>query len=241
MTVSMDVALSAQIALVNRLETIAHNVANSTTVGFRADEINFESLVSRKNAQPIAFTSTGETQISRSVGSLMNTNNVLDIAIQGNAWFGIQGPNGIVYTRDGRMRMLETGELQTVNGYPVLDVGGAPLVLNPQSGPPQIARDGMITQGNQQVGAVGLFNLPEAAQLSRFENSGVIPDAPAEPVLDFTANGIVQGYLEQSNVNPIMEMTNLIAVSRAFENLTAVIDSTNSTLQNAIRTLGDST
>ncbi len=138
------------------------------------------------------------------------------------------------------MQMLETGELQTLNGYPVLDVGGAPLVLKPGGGPPQIARDGMITQNDQQVGAVGLFRITQAATLTRFENSGVISSEPAEPILGFTNYGVVQGFIEQSNVNPVMEMTGLIAVSRAFESLAAAIDDTQSTLQNAIRTLGDS-
>ncbi len=239
MPVSMDVALSAQIALVKRLDTIAHNVANASTVGFRADEVSFESLVSQQTKDPTAFTSAGETHISRAAGSIINTNNPLDVAIQGDAWFAIQGPSGTVYTRDGRMRMLATGELQTLAGYPILDAGGAPLLLNPASGTPQIAQDGMITQNKQQVGAIGLFSLPDNAKLRRFENAGVIPDAPAEPILQFTTVGVVQGFVEQSNVNPIMEMTSLIAVSRAFESLTAAIDDTDSTLQNAIRTLGD--
>ncbi|MGI9464509.1 MAG: flagellar basal body rod C-terminal domain-containing protein, partial [Aestuariivirgaceae bacterium] len=66
-----------------------------------------------------------------------------------------------------------------------------------------------------------------------------IPDQPAEPILQFTTVGMVQGYVEQSNVNPVLEMTHLIAVSRAFEGLTAAVDNTDRTMQNAIRTLGE--
>ena len=239
MPINLDVALSAQIALSKRLDSIANNVANSSTVGFRADEISFESLISKQTSQPTAFATAGTTHISRNGGALISTNNPLDVAVQGDAWMSFQGPNGTVYTRDGRMKMLETGELQTVNGHPILDVGGAPLVLNPNAGPPQIARDGMINQNNQPVGAIGLFSFPENATLTRFENSGVIPDRAAEPVLNFTANGVAQGFVEQSNVNPVKEMTHLIAVTRTFESLAAAISDTESTLQNAIRTLGE--
>jgi len=196
-------------------------------------------LVSKQTKTPTAFTTSGQTHISRSNGGLVSTNNPLDIAVQGDAWLAFQGPNGVVYSRDGRMRMLDTGELQSVNGYPILDAGGAPLVLNANAGPPQIARDGMISQNNQQVGAVGIFSIPANATLKRFENSGVIPNLPAEPVLDFTANGVAQGFIEQSNVNPVREMTNLIAVSRTFESLMTAVSDTESTMQNAIRTLGE--
>ncbi|NNE25007.1 MAG: flagellar basal-body rod protein FlgF [Rhizobiales bacterium] len=240
MPVNLDVALSAQLALIKRMDSIANNVANSSTVGFRADEISFESLISQQTSQPTAFATSGRTHISRNSGALISTNNPLDVAVQGDAWLAFQSPNGVAYTRDGRMQMLETGELQTVNGHSILDAGGAPLVLNPGSGPPQIARDGMITQNNQQVGAIGLFSLPQNAQLSRFENSGVVPNLPAEPILDFTANGVAQGFIEQSNVNPVKQMTDLIAVSRTFESLASAISDTESTLQNAIRTLGES-
>ena len=239
MPVSMDVALSAQVALAKRLDSVANNVANSSTPGYRADEISFEARVSQYTMDPTAFTSTGETHLSRSNGGLVKTDNPLDVAVQGEAWLGFQGPNGAVYTRDGRMKMLETGELVTVNGYQVLDAGGAPLVLNPNAGPPNVSRDGMISQDGQQIGAIGMFIIPQEAKLHRFEGSGVVPDRAVEPVAEFTTNGIAQGFIEQSNVNAVMEMTNLIAVTRAFENLAAAVESSESTLQNAIRTLGE--
>ncbi|MGI9462950.1 MAG: flagellar hook-basal body complex protein, partial [Aestuariivirgaceae bacterium] len=98
MPVSMDVALSAQIALVKRLDTIAHNVANVSTAGFRADGVSFESLVSQQTKDPTAFASSGQTHVSRAAGPITNTNNPLDVAIQGDAWFAFEGPSGTVYT-----------------------------------------------------------------------------------------------------------------------------------------------
>jgi flagellar basal-body rod protein FlgF len=235
---NLYVALSAQLSLQRRLDTIANNVANSSTAGFRAEEVKFETLLSDTPADPVAYSSTGTSYLSRRAGEMVRTDNLFDVAIEGDAWLAIQTPSGQVYTRDGRMRMAATGELQTLNGHSVLDIGGAPILLDPNAGPPRIARDGMITQNNNQVGALGLFSIDENATLTRFENSGVIPDRPVTPALDFTRSGVAQGYIERANVNPVMEISRLIAVSRAFEAVTAAINDSESTLQEAITTLG---
>jgi flagellar basal-body rod protein FlgF len=235
---SLYVALSGQLALHRRLETIARNVANASSAGFRAEQVKFESLVSQVPLQPVAFASTGKSYLSRAPGELIRTDAPLDVAIEGDGWLAIQTPSGIVYTRDGRMRMTEAGDLQTITGYPVLDVGGAPILLDPNAGPPQIARDGTITQNNQQIGALGLFRIDPEAELIRAEGSGVIPDRPAEPILDFVRDGVIQGYIERANVNPVLEMTHLIMVSRAFDAVTNSLNEGESSLREAVRTLG---
>lgn len=235
---SLYVSLSAQLALQRRLDTIAGNVANATTAGFRAEEVRFESLLSRTPSEPVAFASIGDTYLSRRAGEFVKTDNSLDIAVQGNAWLAISTPAGPVYTRDGRMRMTDTGELQTLNGHPILDVGGAPIQLDPAGGPMQIARDGMITQNGRQIGAIGLFAIEDNAKLTRYENSGVVPDQPATPALDFSKVGISQGFVERSNVNPVLEMTRLIGVSRAFDAISAAIAESENSLRDAVKTLG---
>ncbi|HLJ72879.1 MAG TPA: flagellar basal-body rod protein FlgF [Roseiarcus sp.] len=235
------VSLSGQVALERRLETIANNIANMNTAGFRADGVSFSAELAKAGEQQVAFASAGDTYITRGAGPLAKTDNPLDLAIQGDGWFGIQTPNGIAYTRDGRMQMTETGALQTVNGYQVLDAGGAPIGLDPNAGPPTISADGMITQDGKQISAVGLFSIPDDAKLTRTVNSGVIPDKPANPILDFTQNGVVQGSVEGSNVNPIMEMTKLITVTRNFDSLSAAMSQSESSLQDAIKTLGGAT
>jgi flagellar basal-body rod protein FlgF len=237
---SLYVSLSAQLSLQRRLDTIAHNVANASTAGFRAEEVKFEALLSQLSANPVAYVTTGDTYLSRQSGEFVKTDNPLDVAVQGDAWLSISTPAGPVYTRDGRMRMTETGELQSITGNPVLDVGGAPITLDPAAGPPQIARDGTITQNNRQVGAIGLFNIDQRAKLQRYENSGVIPDRPAEPALDFTKTGVVQGFVERANVNPVLEITRLIGVQRSFEAITASVSESEASLRDAIKTLGSS-
>jgi flagellar basal-body rod protein FlgF len=87
---------------------------------------------------------------------------------------------------------------------------------------------------------LGLFSIDDGAKLTRYDNSGVIPDKPATAVLDFTENGVVQGFVEGSNVNPITEMTKLITVSRAFDGIAAATEKSESSLTDAIKTLGSS-
>jgi len=235
---NLYVSLSAQMSLQKRLDTIAHNLANASTAGFRAEEVKFESVLSLTAPDPVAFASTGSSFIARTSGEFVRTDNALDVAVEGDAWLAIGTPAGQVFTRDGRMRMTDAGELQTLNGHAVQDAGGAPIRLDPNAGPPRIARDGTITQNDRQVGALGLFAIDPTANLTRFENSGVVPDRPAAPVLDFTKTGVQQGFIERANVNPVNEITKLIMVQRAFEAVTASIKDSESSLQDAIRSLG---
>ena len=103
------VALSSQIALEKRLTTIADNVANMSTVGYRATEVKFEDVVTGVGQNSIAFTSPGDTYLSQKAGGLRETRSPFDFAIQGDAWFGIDTPAGTVMTRDGRFTMTDTG------------------------------------------------------------------------------------------------------------------------------------
>jgi len=232
------VSLSAQVSLERRLETIANNVANMNTVGFRGDGVYFAEQVARAGDSPISYVTPGDSYISRSTGPSVKTDNPFDVAIQGDGWMAIRTQGGIAYTRDGRMRMSESGALETLIGNPVLDAGGAPIVLNPTGGKPTIGGDGMISQDGRQVGAIGLFSIDPQANLVRAENSGVVPDRPATPILDFTQNGIAQGYVEGANINPIQEMTKLISLARTFDGVDAEVTQGESSLEDAIKTLG---
>lgn len=232
------VALSSQIALERRLNTIADNVANASTVGFRATGVKFEDVVSGLGQKSVAFVSSGDTYLSTASGALRQTGNPLDFAIKGDAWFGIDTPAGIVMTRDGRFTMQEDGQLVTVEGYSVLDAGGAPIQLDPRNGTPEAGADGMLRQAGQPVGAIGLFTFDPGVNFTRFANSGIIPNGAPQPVVDRIDVSVVQGYVEESNVNPILEMTRLISVQRAFENTAALMRSSEQTFSEAVKTLG---
>jgi flagellar basal-body rod protein FlgF len=232
------VALSAQVALERRLDTIAHNVANMNTPGFRADGVSFAAQLARAGDNRLAYVSPGAGFISLKAGPLIPTGNPLDTAVQGDGWFAVNSGGRTIYTRDGRMQIDETGGLRSLTGATVLDVGGAPIQLDPGAGPPTIAKDGMITQGGKQLGAIGLFALDPDAKLTRAGNSGFTSDKAAQPVLDFDQNSVVQGAIEGANVDPIEEMTKLIAVTRTFDGVANEVTQTETTMQDAIKTLG---
>lgn len=232
------VAISAQIALQKRLDTIADNVANANTVGFRATEVKFEDVVASLGDRKVAFVSPGTTYLSGKAGGYMQTGNPLDFAVRGEAWFGIATPAGTVMTRDGRFTMLETGDLVTLEGFPVLDAGGAAIQLNPREGAPEASADGMLRQNGQPVAAIGLFSFTPGENFTRFGNSGLIPSTPPEPLVDQMDVGVVQGFVEQSNVNPVLEMTQLIMVQRSFENASALIRASDQKMGEAVKAIG---
>ena len=235
---SLYVALSSQIALERRLDTIADNVANASTIGFRATGVKFEDVVSGSGPKSVSFASSGKTYLSGAHGAMTQTGNPFDFAVQGDAWFGIGTPAGTVMTRDGRFSMNENGELMSLEGHPVLDAGGAPIQLDPRDGPPKAGADGSLRQGDQLIGAIGLYSFDPGQNFVRYGNSGIVPARTPEPVTDRSDLGVAQGFLEESNVNPVLEMTRLIMVQRAFENTAALMRQTASSTDDAIKTLG---
>jgi flagellar basal-body rod protein FlgF len=232
------VSLSSQLALDRRLTTIADNVANANTVGFRATGIKFEDVLSGLGSQSVSFVSTGDTFLNPQVGGMRQTGNPFDFAVRGEAWFGIETPRGTVMTRDGRFTMLPTGDLVTLEGYPVLDAGGAPIQLDPQVGPPEAGADGTLRQNGQLAGAIGLFGFQPGRNFERYGNSGIVPTTPPEPLVDQQGIGVAQGFVEESNVNPVQEITRLIQVQRAFEYVSALVRDSERSLDRAIETLG---
>lgn len=234
----LTVALSGQIALNHRLETLAQNIANINTAGYRAEGVHFASLLAGNFNAKASYPTAGETFISTQPGSLNKTDNPLDVAVKGNVWFGISTSKGIGYTRDGRLQMTAAGELQTVTGHPILDAGGATMLIDPAGGEPVIASDGTITQNGKQVGALGLFELDPQAHLSRGEDISILSDKPANPVLDFSQAGVVQGFVEGANVDPVQEMTKLVMVQRDFEHVKNAVDQRESSMLDAIKSFG---
>ncbi len=231
------VAISAQIAMERRLDAIASNIANVNTAGYRAVGVRFSAEMAQIGQTQVDFASQGQAYVVRNQGPITHTGDSLDVAIDGDGWFGLDTPNGTVYTRDGRLHMNANGDLQSVNGYSVLDSGGAPITLDPSGGPVEIAENGGISQGGRRLGVIGLFTIPTDATLTRHDNSAVISDKQVDPVIDMTANSIRQGYVEGSNVNPIVEMTRLIEASRAFDQATAALSQNDEVNQEAIKTL----
>lgn len=229
------VSLSAQVSRIERLNTIAQNIANAQTVGFRASEIRFEELVKDISGVDTSFSTDGVEYLDATQGALEQTGNPLDFAVRGDAWFGVQTPAGPVVTRDGRFTITANGELVSIGGHPVLDPGGAPIQLDPAAGEPKVGSDGFIRQGERQVGAIGLFAFEPGPDFQRFGDSGIVVGGELNPVVDNPSAGVVQGYLEQSNVNSLHEITQLIEVQRSFEQAASLMETSEQSVEQLIR------
>lgn len=240
MQTGLYVAVSSQMALEKRMNTLADNVANSSTVGFRSTEVKFNQLLGDTRPAKVSFVSEGQEFLNTNNGGLNRTGNQLDFAIKGDAWFQIDTPGGTALTRDGRFTMTETGDLVTLRGYPVLDAGGAPIQLSSQASEIKVGADGSIQQDGTQIAALGFYEANFSNGFSRYDNSAVMPNSAPEPVVDRFDVGVMQGYVEESNVNPVQEMSQLIMVSRAFENITALMRDSETSMSEAIKTLGGS-
>ncbi|MFP1633686.1 flagellar basal-body rod protein FlgF [Zhengella sp. ZM62] len=238
MQVGTYVGLSSQMAIERRLETLADNVANSGTVGFRATRIQFHEAVQGTGEDQTAFVSEGKTYVDERSGGLTQTGNPLDFAIRGNGWFAVETDAGMVLTRDGRFSMDAAGMLVNVDGDPVLDAGGAAIQLNPAAGQVTAAKDGLLYQNNQLVGSLGLYTFEPGGEVRRYGASGIIPSTPAEPVVDRADIGTVQGFVEESNVDPVREMTRLIMLQRTFDSVATLIKDADSSLNSAVQLLG---
>ena len=237
------VSLSSQMALEKRLTTIADNMANVNTTGFRGTEVKFDEMLANnenKTNTKVAFVSQGNDYLDTTHGEMQHTGNMLDFAIKGDAWFSLDTPAGRVLTRDGRFTMRDTGELVSIRGYPVLDAGGAPVVLNTAGGEPKVGTDGIIYQNDRQVGSLGLFEADIDKGYLRYENSGIMTTEQPRAVVDRFNVGVEQGYLENSNVNAMHEMTQLIEVNRAFDSVSSLMRDSEDSFKEAVQTLGGS-
>ena len=135
--------------------------------------------------------------------------------------------------------MTDTGELVTHRGLSRCSTPAARRSSSIRAtARPRAGADGSLRQGDQLVGALGLFNFDPGPNFVRFGNSGIVPPGEPEPVVDRIDVGVAQGFLEESNVNPVLEITRLIMVQRAFENGAAMIRDTESSYDEAIKTLG---
>jgi flagellar basal-body rod protein FlgF len=237
------VSLSSQMALERRLDTIADNMANVNTTGFRGTEVKFNQMLSEtgnKINAKIAYVSQGNDYLSGDSGELEHTGNMLDFAIKGDAWISLDTPAGKILTKDGRFTLKETGELVSVRGYPVLDAGGAPIQLNKGGGEPKVGSDGLIYQDGRQAGSLGLFEADISKGYLRYENSGIMTTETPRSITDRFNVGVQQGYLENSNVNAMREITQLIEVNRAFESMASLSKDSEASFGEAIKTLGGS-
>jgi flagellar basal-body rod protein FlgF/flagellar basal-body rod protein FlgG len=224
-------ACTALASRTQALDTIANNLANANTAGYRSQHNVFSSVLANANnssGTPLnnAINSYGilsGTTLDLSQGAIQKTGNDLDVAIQGPGFLVAQTANGPMYTRDGSLQLSSKGQLITAAGDPVLGDHG-PITLSP--GSVTIAPDGTISSNGAIAGKLKLVQFPAGTQLtSAGETYYVAPPKSEVPATDST---VQQGMLESSNVNPVAGMVELITAQRSAEMMQRALSMFNS-------------
>lgn len=215
------VALSRQAALERQMATVANNLANATTSGYRAEHMVFEDLLHRAGDRRVAFTQDVGLARDLSPGPIAQTGNPLDLALEGAGYLAFATEDGTGYGRAGRLEIAPDGRLVDANGRSLLDDGGNAILLAADEKAISIAGDGTVSGGNGPIARIGVYGFANEQALRRAGDGLFTAEGPAVP-----AEGarVVQGALEGSNVQPVLEMTAMLASVRAFEGAQRLLD-----------------
>lgn len=235
---SIYLGLSRQMALQNNMDTIANNVANVNTPGFRGQNLLFHEFISDpagSKLDPLSFVyDDGQYEVT-APGPVKTTGNPLDIALDGPGFIGVVAPSGkVAYTRAGNFQLGAGGILETSAGYPVSSTGGSSITIPADSTEINIDEKGGIHNQNGQVGQIKIAEFGDVKTLQALGHNLYLPSAPEQPA---TKTRVKQGVLEGSNVEPVIEMTRMIDTLRSFQNVQNVLQSENDRLRSAIRQL----
>ena len=219
--------LTRQSGLMREMALVANNIANASTTGYRTEGLVFAEHVQalRGDHPSVSMATATVRRTNETQGAMTLTGGPLDLAIE--------GPGRL--TRAGQFSSNGQGDLVTPDGYPVLDSGGAPVFVPQGVGSIGIAPDGTLSADGQPVAQIGVVVPDEATTLvreggTRFRAEGGIGPAPDASVL--------QGYLEDSNVDPILEIARMIEVQRAYELGQSFLDKEDERIRNAVEALG---
>lgn len=210
------VTLSRQSGLMNEMQSIANNIANMSTTGFRREGVVFSEFVKAGgNAdQSVSLAAARGRHLDLTQGTIEPTGSQFDVAIEGDGFFLIQTPQGERLTRAGTFVPGDTGDLMTPDGNLVLDEGGAPIFIPPDANDLSIANDGTISTGGRPIGRLGVVIPVDPSDLTREGSTLFSTENGFEPALE---PRVLQGFVEGSNVNPVSEIARMIEVQRAYE------------------------
>ncbi|MEQ9692702.1 flagellar hook-basal body complex protein [Shimia sp. SDUM112013] len=227
--------LTRQSGLTREMSTIANNIANASTTGFRQEGLVFSEYVQKVGRNDsVSMATSRVSHVRGEQGALIQTGNSFDLAVEGDGFFLVQTPDGERLTRAGAFTPNHDGDLVNMDGYAVLDVSGSPIFIPPDSVGIKIAPDGTISNQGQLLGQIGLVRPTTAHDLTR--EAGVLFSVKNghEPVV---AGRVMQGFLENSNVNTIGQLTRMIEVQRAYEAGQSFLEQENDRVLNTVKTL----
>ena len=245
------VGLSRQMTLRRQMDVVANNIANINTTGFKAERMLFQEYLSPTAHEDnfigrdrrVSFVQDRATMHDFAGGPVEPTKNPLDVAIDGNAFLAVQTPGGERYTRDGNLQINNQGQLVTASGLPVLGANG-PIVFQQTDHDINISQDGTVSvlEGTNRIdsirGKIRMVQFASPQQLMK-EGSNLYSAAPgvnAQPSLTSKLN---QGFIERSNVSSVTEMTRMIEVTRAYTELSNMLQSQGDSRRTAIEKLAD--
>ena len=216
-------ACAGLMARTQALDTIAANVANSSSAGFRGQDNVFGTVMaeagrhgrmSALNKATNSFSQIGDTQIDTTQGVITHTGNDLDLAIEGPGYFKVQSATGTAYTRNGHFHVDATGRLVTDAGEAVLGEGGE---IRLSKGKVSISANGTISRDGVIAGKLSLVTFPAGTKL--IDHGASEYGAPAGSELPASQASLQQGALEGSNVSPMEGVVQLISAQRAAESM----------------------
>lgn len=237
MEASSYTTLARQSGLMREMQAVAHNIANISTTGFRREGVIFAEYVHPTGpghaSLSMAHAHARHTHLTQ--GGLERTGGAFDLAIEGPGFFQVQTPQGERLTRAGSFTPNEAGELATATGHLLLDAGGAPVFIPPDARDIAISRDGTVSANGAPLAQIGLVLPAEPVTLRRESGTLFATEGALEPV---ETPAMIQGFLENSNVEPVAEIARMIEVQRAYELGQSFLEREDDRIRNLMRTLG---
>ncbi len=230
------VALTRQSGLLKEIQSVANNIANISTTGFRREGVVFAEMIEALPVEggSVAMTAARARYTEDLQGALVETGGAYDLAIEGDGFFTVMTADGERLTRAGAFTRNADGEVVNPDGHRLLDEGGGPILIPFEARDVGIAADGTVSVDGDPVARIGLVTVPD--QTGLFRESGVLfrAEAGVEPLED---GRVVQGFLEQSNVNAVAEIARMIEVQRAYEYGQKLMDQEDARIRLVVRTL----
>lgn len=226
--------LSRQSGLAREMQIVANNIANAATTGFRAEGLIFSEYV--KSVDEGASLSMGQGNIRTTTfeqGALTQTGGTFDLAIEGDGFFLIETPEGERLTRAGAFSPSAQGDLVTSDGLRVLDAGGAPLFV-PPGADVSIAADGTVSADGTPLGQVGVVRPIDPSDMLREGGVMFRTEGGYEPSEN---SRVLQGFVENSNVNSVYQLSRMIEVQRAYELGQSFLETEDERVRTALKAL----